>query len=526
MKTDRKTGARKAAGVMGLCAALASCSFGGRPFEDRTVDLGSHRLAMRVIGCGSPAVVIDAGLGDGMDELRTLQERLGRATRVIAYNRAGYGLSEPGPLPRDAGREAGELKALLDRAGEKGPFVLVGHSLGALNMMIFASLYPDEVAGMALLDPPPLSFIQGQIYTDLGRTAEGMTADWQAAADSGAASADAAGRASASFLRMIASEHREMFGASAGQAAAVSSFGRLPLVVIASGVPNPAFGSAAGEFQAYWIAQSRALAGKSGAGRFVLAEKSSHRLYEDVPEVVAREVESVVAEARAKGAGGPSAGRREVASIVARCAEAMGGTDRIKAIKGLRLEVVYPDHDATPVLHEIRRPNRIRTERPGSYAAVFDGARGLLLKYDPAQPGRPPVLQDLPAGAARGFETDLVWFVPAFLDFPAEDAGAWASNGVKCRGLAVMLPLGTRAVYGIDARTSLIKTIAVDEVFEGRTFHMEREWLDYAAVQGILYPRRMTYRGRNGDTAVAEIRRIEFNPVLGDDRFRLPAEIK
>ncbi len=213
----------------------------------------------------------------------------------------------------------------------------------------------------------------------------------------------------------------------------------------------------------------------------------------------------------------------EAAAIVARCAKAMGGGARIMAIRTLRLEVVYPDHGPTAVLQEIRRPNRIRTERPGEYVAVFDGRRGAMLKSDPAKPGQPPVPQELPAGAARGFETDLVWFFPAFFDFPAEYAGIADSNGTRCHKLAVTLPLGTRAEYLVDARTYLVRTIAVDETYQGQTFHMEREWLDIRSAQGIMYPGRMTYPGRGGKTATAEIKKIEFNPVLGEDRFEVPA---
>jgi pimeloyl-ACP methyl ester carboxylesterase len=87
--------------------------------------------------------------------------------------------------------------------------LLVGHSLGALNVQVFASKYPAEVAGMVLLDPPPLSFILGQEYRDLRGMAERVTAEWQAVADSGAKSADAREKARSSFFQMIASEHRE-----------------------------------------------------------------------------------------------------------------------------------------------------------------------------------------------------------------------------------------------------------------------------------------------------------------------------
>ena len=216
----------------------------------------------------------------------------------------------------------------------------------------------------------------------------------------------------------------------------------------------------------------------------------------------------------------------EPVSIIAKCAEAMGGTAKIKDIRTLRAEVVYPDHDASAILHEIRRPNLIRNERSGEYVAVFDGRRGAMLKYDPAKPGQAPVLQDLPAEAARGFETDLVWFFPSFFDFPTEYAGIVESNGAKCHKLITRLPLGTRAEYLVDARTYMVKTIAVDETYQGKTFHMEREWLDFKPVQGIIYPNRMTYMGRGGKPATAELKKIEFNPVLSEDRFKIPARAK
>ena len=73
-------------------------------------------------------------------------------TRVCAYDRAGMGWSEMGPDPRDARQITGELHALLDGAGIEGPYLLVGHSFGGLYMQTYAARYPDEVAGMALVD--------------------------------------------------------------------------------------------------------------------------------------------------------------------------------------------------------------------------------------------------------------------------------------------------------------------------------------------------------------------------------------
>ena len=291
---------RKLAILLAASLILPSCVRESSPPFDQMISLGSHRLQIHLEGKGAPTVVIDAGITDQLDKLRSLQERMARVTQVIAYNRAGYGQSEPGPLPRHSGREAEELKALLEKAPVSGPYVLVGHSLGALNMQVFASKYPDDVAGMVLLDPPPLSFILGQEYRALGVMGEQMTAGWQAIADSAAESIDAQEKARSAFFRMIASEHREMFGESAKLASAISTFGDIPLAVVAAGEPNPALGEVAEEYQRYWIEQSRALTDKSTHGTFILAEGASHYLYLDVPDLVVESVLAVVNEVRAK----------------------------------------------------------------------------------------------------------------------------------------------------------------------------------------------------------------------------------
>ena len=289
-----------AACAMLCCALLPSFAATNARSADRLVDVGTHKLQAHVEGKGTPTVVIDAGLGDQLDKLRPLQQLLARVTRVVVYNRAGYGQSEPGPLPRDAGREADELRVLLKGLRVKKPYVLVGHSLGALNVQVFASRHPDEVAGIVLLDPPPVAFLVGQEYANLSAMAERMTAEWQVAADSTANAPDPAARAQSAFLRMIASEHREMFGGTAKLVSSISTFGDIPLVVMAAGKSNPAFGETAEQFQKFWVEQSRALAAKSTAGRFVLAEESSHYLYLDVPDLVETTILAVVRGARGR----------------------------------------------------------------------------------------------------------------------------------------------------------------------------------------------------------------------------------
>jgi pimeloyl-ACP methyl ester carboxylesterase len=228
-----------------------------------------------------------------MEEWQELQEALAREFLVVIYDRAGYGGSETGPVPRDSARESDELRALLDALAVPRPFALVGHSLGGLNAQVYASRYPDDVAGLVLLDPPPLAWTLGEGYPELRALARQMTDEWQGMADAGELSDDAGERAQAGFFRMIASEHREMFGASARQAAAIETLGATPLVVIASGVPNEMFGDVAEEYQGFWIDESRAVAAKADRGEFVLAEHSTHALHRDAADVVLSAIRSV-----------------------------------------------------------------------------------------------------------------------------------------------------------------------------------------------------------------------------------------
>ena len=288
---------------MALLAAvplLASCSTTEMGPSERTVNIGTHALHAVVSGAGVPVVVFDGGIGALGSEYAQLQERLASVTTAVIYDRAGYGSSQTGPLPRDSSTEATELRTLLGKLGVAGPYILVGHSLGGLNVEVFAAMYHEDVAGMVLLDPPPLSFILGEEYAELGSMASQMTVEWQGIADRRIESADEQERAEAEFFLMLASEHREMFGSSAQQAASVGSFGDTPLVVVASGVPNPMFGDAAEAYQEFWAAQSEALAAKSSRGEFILAEASTHRLHEDVADLVADIILSMVESVRSE----------------------------------------------------------------------------------------------------------------------------------------------------------------------------------------------------------------------------------
>lgn len=117
------------------------------------MDAGGFRLHIHAVGDGGPTVIFDAALGATSLNWTFVQPDVSRFARTCAYDRAGFGWSERGPQPRTAGRAAEELRVALANAGERPPYLLVGHSYGALVMRIFAARYRSEVAGLVLVDP-------------------------------------------------------------------------------------------------------------------------------------------------------------------------------------------------------------------------------------------------------------------------------------------------------------------------------------------------------------------------------------
>jgi len=271
-----------------LCCQLplAGCTASSDAPVDRQVSVGTHELHLHCQGKGSPTVVIETGSGETYESWLPLIGKLTQKTRVCAYDRAGYGQSEPGPLPRDASREADELRLLLQKAGLKGPYVLVGHSLGGLIAQVFAGKYPGLLAGAVLLDPTPLGWLTGDAFPELRLMFTQQADDLESQAAAMRSSTDPQARATADFLTMVASEMTEMLGATAEQLAAIESFGNMPLTVVAATQPDPRFGDSAQAFRQFWNEQSEELAQKSTRGVFIRAEGSSHHIHLDAPELV------------------------------------------------------------------------------------------------------------------------------------------------------------------------------------------------------------------------------------------------
>ena len=162
-----------------LFAVLALAAAGGgyqtvRDTQDRSayampgqlVDVGGYKLHINCTGSGTPAVVLEAGLGEPSPMMAGwIAPAVAGNTKVCVYDRAGRGWSEPAAAPQDGLATAAALHTLLARAHVGGPYVLAGHSTGGVYTQIFAAAYPGQVAGMVLLDSqPPTAFTSLPAY--------------------------------------------------------------------------------------------------------------------------------------------------------------------------------------------------------------------------------------------------------------------------------------------------------------------------------------------------------------------------
>ena len=141
-------------------ATLPTATSAGQPGSDDTaylraqqrVDIGGRRLNLVCIGQGTPTVIFDSGLGDWSFSWSLVQPQIGKLTRTCSYDRAGLGFSDPAVRPSTSANMVDDLHRLLRAAAIAPPYMLVGHSLGGLNMQLFAARHASEVAGMVLVD--------------------------------------------------------------------------------------------------------------------------------------------------------------------------------------------------------------------------------------------------------------------------------------------------------------------------------------------------------------------------------------
>jgi len=261
-----------------LLPAIAACGGAGAVVEMGLVDVGGHQLYINCAGKGTPAVVLEAGLDSANDAWNQVLPGVAEFTRVCGYDRAGVGQSEAGPKPRTSQNIVEDLHRLLGNAGVRGPYVLMGHSFGGMNVRLYAAQHPQEVAGVVLVDslhPDALSRLQEV----LGEIAWGMIASQTNENDEG--------------VDLVQSS---------AQVGAAGTLGATPLVVLTAGrrvaAPFSTSPHIAARLEGLWLELQDDMTGLSPNSTDIIAQRSGHSIQRDEPQLVVDVIRQVVESSR------------------------------------------------------------------------------------------------------------------------------------------------------------------------------------------------------------------------------------
>ena len=284
------------------------------PPPGRLVDVGGYRLHVHCSGSegtnGGPTVVMDAGIGECSIGWSLVQPEIAKFARVCTYDRAGLGWSDPAPTARTSQQIVNEMHALLTQAGVEPPYVMVGHSFGGLNVRLYASQFPEEAAGLVLVDSAhedysirhtlPLYIRLGLLTAPLGvpRLFAGVVVSENPifAGDSRYPPAYRAIATSTQYLNTVRREWSTVDESWSQARGSNKSLGDRPLVVL---LPTS-------DHELFPVAKrlQTELASRSTEGKLILVENTGHHIQHDQPGTVIDAVRAVVEAVRHKTNGG------------------------------------------------------------------------------------------------------------------------------------------------------------------------------------------------------------------------------
>lgn len=253
---------------------------GSPPEFKGTIDMGGYEMYLHCLGTGTPTVILEAGWNDLAETWSLVQPGVARVTRVCAYDRAGLGQSNPNPGPRDGYQIVRELHTLLINADIKGPYVVVGHSLGGMYMRLFADKYQEEVVGLVLVDSAHID--------DPERCAAAMPTKSPDEVDS------------LEFLRELLA-NPSMYPELPRRLYEPGSLGDMPLAVITAPHkerdPNLPAGLSE-TFDEIFVELQKEWAQISSRSRHIMAYESGHFIQQDQPDLVIDAILQIVGEAQ------------------------------------------------------------------------------------------------------------------------------------------------------------------------------------------------------------------------------------
>ncbi len=295
------------------------------PQQGKSVGIGGHKLNLNCTGEGSPTVVLETGFGMTSLTWGPVQSGVAKFARVCSYDRAGYGWSDSSPFPRTGAQIARELHALLQNAGEKPPYVLVGHSFGGLIVRVFNGDYPNDVAAIVLVEsshpdllkllPPAIKKQSDEAQIERERATRFAGARFWLGITRfenrniiDALSVPYGERVATylaiqpKYLYAIANEGANL-ETSSEQAAASPAFGDKPLIVLTAGrgvLGVPVQDKDWAELQNIWINQLQVeLAKLSTRGKRIMVPDSDHMIPLERPDAVISAVREVCAAVQA-----------------------------------------------------------------------------------------------------------------------------------------------------------------------------------------------------------------------------------
>jgi len=252
-----------AAGIAAVLVTGAGPALATSDTVQGVLDAGGQRQWISCSGTGSPTIVISAGLGDTHASWGKVTTPLRKLTRVCVYDRPGLGNSptRQGSSRTDAGQHSRELRALLAKAGERGPFIIVAHSYAGLIARAFAAQSPNEVVGVMLVDA---------VYPGIHRTfLPSYHGPWHEGG---------------TIISMAASERATAGG---------PNLGDTPLVVLTAGSSHVTSWA-----DRTWNAQQDRAARLSTNSQHWYATHSSHTIQKDQPSIVLRGARWLLSQAR------------------------------------------------------------------------------------------------------------------------------------------------------------------------------------------------------------------------------------